>query len=328
MARVKIMKTKIIICVIAILFFAQIAFAQSSLILNVSPQTPSPGQAFSVSVQSFVFETLNANFEWYQNGKLVGSGVGKRTQNFVAPAIGGSLTIRVVAVSSDGLNFEELLVINPADIDFILHAGTYTPPFYQGAALLTPGSRAELYAIPNASVGGTRLNPQNLIYEWILDEQKVIEQSGKGKNRLAFTTPDFLGNHHDVTLTVFSPSGDLVAERGFVVELRLPMMLFYPFNALTGIQKVARSLFSVSNSERVGILAEPYYFDTSVVRSGVFEWQEGGKALTSSRTNPRLLEIQTPPEGEFQTSFSLELKDARRIFQQAIASFILKIEKQ
>lgn len=325
------LKTRYVLLVMFILFIfisARTTFAQSSLILNVSPATPSPGQSFSVSAQSFVFEASRANFEWYQNGKLVASGVGKRTQNFVAPAVGGSLTIRVVTTSNDGLNFEERLVINPAEIDFILHAGTYTPPFYRGAALLTPGSRMEFYAIPNAAVGGTKLNPQNLIYEWILDEQKVVEQSGKGKNRLVFTTPDFLGNHHDIELSVFAPGGDLVVERNFVVEPRLPTMLFYPFNALTGIQKTARSLFSVSNGERVGILAEPYFFDTAVVRGGTFEWQEGGKILPPQRTNPRLLEIQAPSEGEFQTSFSLELKDAKRIFQQAVASFILKVGKQ
>ena len=183
----------------------------------------------------------------------------------------------------------------------------------------------ELYAIPHASVGGTKLNPQNLIYEWQLDEQKIIEQSGKGKNRLVFTTPDFLGNQHDVTLTVFAPSGDLIVERNFFIEPRLPMLLFYPFNILTGVSKTARSSFTTSPGERVGILAEPYFFDANVVRSGIFEWKEGGKTLPPQRTNPRLLEIQTPTEGEFQTSFSLELKDAKRIFQQATASFILKV---
>src|SRR3989344_4489556 len=326
MARVK----KIISISIAVFVFAQVAFAQSSLLLTVSPQTPSPGQAFSVSAQSFVFDATRADFTWYQNGKLVASGVGKRTQNFTAPAVGGSLTIRVIAVSSDGLTFEENLVIHPADIDFILHAGTYTPPFYRGAALFTPGSRVELYAIPNAAVGRTKLNPQSLIYEWQLDEQKIIEQSGKGKNRLAFTTPDFWGNHHDIVLTVFAPSGDLIAERNFLIEPRLPMILFYPFNVLTGISKTARSLFTASPGERVGILAEPYFFDTSVVRGGIFEWKEVGKILPPQRTNPRLLEIQTPAtsEGEFQTSFFLELKDATRIFQQATAVFTLKVSKQ
>src|SRR3989338_10084041 len=324
------MKAKVLINFLAGVFFvASSVSAQSSLLLTVSPQTPSPGQAFSVSAQSFVFDATRADFTWYQNGKLVASGVGKRTQNFTAPAVGGSLTIRVIAVSSDGLTFEENLVIHPADIDFILHAGTYKPPFYRGAALLTPGSRVELYAIPNAAVGRTKLNPQSLIYEWQLDEQKIIEQSGKGKNRLVFTVPDFLGNQYDVVLTVFAPSGDLIAERNFLIEPRLPMILFYPFNVLTGISKTARSLFTASPGERVGILAEPYFFDTSVVRGGIFEWKEGGKTLPPQRTNQRLLEIQTPAtsDGEFQTSFSLELKDVKRTFQQATASFMLKVGK-
>ena len=118
MTRVK----KIISISIAVFVFAQVAFAQSSLLLTVSPATPSPGQSFSVSTQSFVFDAGSANFKWYQDGKLVASGVGKRTQNFVAPAVEGSLTIRVVAVSSDGLTFEESIVVNPADIDFISSA--------------------------------------------------------------------------------------------------------------------------------------------------------------------------------------------------------------
>ncbi|OGF74006.1 hypothetical protein A3J56_02305 [Candidatus Giovannonibacteria bacterium RIFCSPHIGHO2_02_FULL_46_20] len=320
-------KLNILLFVFVFFILTRAAFAQSSLLLTVSPATPSPGQTFSVSAQSFVFDATRADFKWYQNGKLVASGVGKRTQNFTAPAVGGSLTIRVVAASSDGSVFEERLVVNPADIDFILHAGTYAPPFYRGAALLTPGSRVELYAVPNAAVGGTKLNPQNLIYEWQLDEQKIIEQSGKGKNRLVFTVPDFLGNQYDVMLTVFSPGGDRIAEKNFLIEPRLPMILFYPFNALTGISKTARSLFAASTGERVGILAEPYFFDSNVVQSGIFEWKEGGKTLPPQRTNQRLLEIQTPAEGEFQTSFSLELKDVKRTFQQATASFMLKVGK-
>ena len=162
----------------------------NDLILTVSPTSPKAGENITASAKSFAFDAARAKFTWFLNGKQTASGVGLVEQTFAAGRFGSEINVRVTVISEDGNFYEAETNISVADIDFIIHSLTYTPSFYRGAALPTPGSVVEVIATPHLFRSGERLRPQNLIYEWSLDDKTVASQSVGGKNKLALKLAD------------------------------------------------------------------------------------------------------------------------------------------
>jgi len=314
---------KILISVLALLFSWQVyaisLSAPADLALDISPSSPRPGAPFTVSAKSFSFDMVRAKFTWFLDGKNIASGVGLREQNFQAGRIGSSMNIGVNVISADGVSYEAGTKLIISDIDFIIYPLTYTPSFYRGSALATPGSIVEIIAVPHLFSEGARLKSQNLIYEWSIDDKPFQNQSGGGKNKFSVKLADVGNSNYIVALKVSTLDGAVSAQKSVNIKTAMPEILFYETNSLTGLKPAALNSFFGRAGDSFSILAEPFYFDLASLARAKFNWSAGGAAVAPNAKNPLLLELAAPANTDSQTSFNLKIEDSRALFQQAEA---------
>ena len=314
---------KILIPVLALLFSWQVyALTLSSptdLALDVFPSSPRAGASFTVSTKSFSFDMVRAKFTWFLDGKNITSGVGLREQSFQAGKIGSEMNIRVSVISADGISYEAGAKITISDVDFIIRPLTYTPSFYRGSALATPGSITEIIAVPHLFFGGERLRAQNLIYEWSIDDKLFRNQSGGGKNKFSIKLADVGNSDYIVTLRVSTLDGEISAQKSVRLKTTMPEILFYETNALTGLKPVALNSFLGRAGNSFSILAEPFYFDLGSLVRAKFNWSANGAAATPNLKNPLLLELASPVNTDSATTFDLKIEDGQALFQRAEA---------
>lgn len=288
-----------------------------SIILTVSPASPRAGDNVTVNAKSFSFDTARAKFNWFLDGREVASGVGLVEYSFVSGRLGSETSIRVTATSADGGFYAASVGMGVADIDFIVNPLTYTPNFYRGAAMPTPGSVVEVIAVPHLFRNGVKLKAPNLIYEWSLDNKALSAQSGGGKNKLALRLADVGSGDYAVALRVSSPDNSIVAQKNTRIKTASPEILFYAANPLTGPARRAATFFAGRPGDRFSLLAEPFFFGADSLARAKFNWKANGKVIAETAKNPKLLDLTAPANTESQTLFSLLIEDKKNIFQRA-----------
>jgi len=314
---------KILMPVLALLFswqaYALTLSTPADLALDVSPKSPRPGTSFTILAKSLSFDMVRAKFTWLLNGKNIASGVGLIEQNLQAGKIGSEMNIMVDAISADGISYEASTKIMVSDIDFVIYPLTYTPNFYRGSALATPGSVVEIIAVPHLFFGGERLRAQNLIYEWSIDDKLFRNQSGGGKNKFSIKLADVGNSDYIVTFRVSTLDGEISAQKSVRLKTTMPEILFYETNALTGLKPVALNSFLGRAGNSFSILAEPFYFDLGSLVRAKFNWSANGAAATPNLKNPLLLELASPVNTDSATTFDLKIEDGQALFQRAEA---------
>jgi len=296
---------------------AQTFSTPDNFTLNVSPQSPRAGSAITVTARSFAFDGRRANFVWFLGDKKVDAGVGLSEKTFTAGKLGTEMNIIVEAISADGLFYKARTSISVTDIDFVIHPLTYTPPFYRGAALATPGSEVEIIAAPHLFRNGAKLKPQNLIYEWSLDRKPLLAQSGGGRNKLLLRLADIRGGEYEISLRVSAADGGIFAKKDARFKTTAPELVFYKTNPLTGLISSALPSFSANAGEQFSILAEPFYFSLSSLARAEFDWRANGEKIKPDAGNPRLLNLEAPAGAESAADVSVTIKDAKTLFQGA-----------
>ena len=149
-----------------------------------NPSSPKPGETIDLSIESFVFDINRSSISWYGNGKLITQGVGEKTASVVAGKAGSRLTIEVYALAPGGKKYQVSRTITASSVDLIFEGITYTPPFYKGLSLYTPGADVRVVAFPDLYSGGALLDANKLIYTWKVNGKVLGDDSGYGKKSL------------------------------------------------------------------------------------------------------------------------------------------------
>jgi len=318
-------KLKIVfgLCFLSLIFNFSFSNAQENdLFLIVSPSSPSPNQSYSVEAKSYQFDVSRAYFEWFKDGKKIDEGTGVVKKTFPGEKLGAQTNISVVSAENSA---SARISVN--DIDFIINPLTYTPPFYNGSPLPTPGSVVEIYTIPHVHSGGLRISPQNLIFEWTLDKDPVQEQSGRGKNKFTFALPKTFLGANEVILKVGSLNGVISHEKRFVVEMRRPEIILYKQSSLLGKSALALSSFETKSGEEFAVAAEPFFFDFNSLTRSVVSWlANGAKISTGVEQNSFLLELSSQTGSESENNISFKIEDEKNVFQKGEAQINIKIQ--
>ncbi|MBI2020989.1 hypothetical protein HYS99_00560 [Candidatus Giovannonibacteria bacterium] len=321
-------KILIVSSLLLIAFYAEaLTISTDNLVLSPSPAYPKANSEFIIKAKTFSFDATRARFTWYLDGKKIDEGTGLTEQTFVARKLGSKMNIRAAVLSADGEYFEDSITISVSDIDLIISPLTYTPPFYRGAPLASPGSVVEIIAIPHLYSGSARINPQSLIYEWSLNNKPVQNQSGGGKNILSLKLADVSNSEQVVTLKASTVSGNTSVERNVRVRTYQPEILFYETNSVTGKKVKASSFFNFTPASSFSILAEPFYMALESLLKSKFTWFVNGNIFSENAKNPLVLDLTAPPDSESQTNFSLKIEDVGTLFQRVSGILTVRITK-
>src|SRR3989344_66355 len=276
-----------------------------------SPEFPGPNSQVRISLSSFSTDLNRATIGWYSNGKLIKQAVGMVTFDFKTGAIGSKTEISAVVKKQEGGTLTKNLTFQPAEIDLLWASNTVVPPLYKGRALKSSEAQTKVTAVTNFVQGSKRVPNSGLVFEWALNSQPLLKQSGPGKNSLEFRGATVFGRDI-VELTVSTIDKNIISKRVGIAPVVEPEIVFYHEAELAGTEFIIRAV--------------PYYVSREEYENGQMKlnWVVNGKALPDQREEGRdLLALQNESGGRSKAVVNVSISNPTRMLQEAVGSISL-----
>jgi len=268
--------------------------------LKVAPETPHPGEQFSVSFEFYASDISGADIRWYIQGGEDQSLRGSRSITLRAGALGEPVSVQATIGT-----FSLSTTVTPSIVDIIVEADTRTPSFYKGRALPAAGEPVTVTALPHT---GENSNPGSFFYTWKLGTDVLYGGAVAGRNRASFTMPR---NQTYLSVEIKTREGKRVAKETVALKPSDPELYFYEDNPLRGLS--ARAIGGVLPfiGEETSIRAEPYFVATDIFTANAkIEWAIDGRPVTLGN-NPGTLTLFNAGGGErANVGFSLINRDS------------------
>jgi len=292
------------------------------VIAKITPESPGANTDVEIVLQSFSIDLDDAVIAWYEDGVKKIEGPARKTYTFRTGQAGKSMRV-AVTITWGTIIAEKVFVVNPADVDLVWEASTYTPAIYKGKAPISPGSTVLITAIPSfVSEAGGKLPASDLVYTWERDFSTLHSQSGKGKRTLAIEMKG--RSETTVKLSVREASGALSASNKIILRPTNPVLRFYEEHPLLGT-KYERALGPnfVLRSEENTLRTEPY----GMYSSGeplMYKWLVDGRDAIEHQESRNLITVRKEKESKGRSTLSLTVSNPSKfltVLGQLIVSF-------
>lgn len=280
-----------IMCTAAVLFVAYFAtssvhpqkayaqFVESGPLaggsISLKPAYPRPGDTVTATFKTSHIDLSQSVITWRLNGEVVQQGYSDKTYKFSVGDIGSVFILQVSAENQNGKRVAKSATIRVGKVSIAWEARTYTPPFYGGRALRSPGSAIALLALPSVmDENGTLIDPSTLTYMWSIDKGSSSVVAGRGKQS-AILASEQPFDPFTISLKVKDMNGEIRAVAKITIPVVRSKVLFYEDNPLLGIRyETALQDTHTIPSEEVVVVAEPYYMSSDSRSSDMltYEW--------------------------------------------------------
>ena len=301
---------------------AQQTRGQDPLVIVVSPEAPAPGETTTITLTSTLVDLSRSEFIWKVNGNPKDTGAGKRTFTFTMGPSTSSTVVSVTITPPSREVITRVFTFRPGSVTLLWEANTYTPPFYKGRALYTPGADVRIVAVPDIKEpGGARVPTSRLTYKWSVDEEPFADRSGLGRNTFylagAQLQPDQV-----VAVDVLRENGLRAAHAELVIPKNSPVIRFYKSDPLRGTLYKNAYIGSVKLSEtETTIQAEPYFISGSTRESTyvLYTWALNDEEIESQSADKSAVVLRqtTGQSGYGVLSLEVQNADLRRLLQHA-----------
>lgn len=267
--------------------------------VSVYPQYPAPYGKATLSLLSDSLDLANATLAVSVGGKKIYGG----SVQPVAVSLGraGSVASVSVTVSSGGASYSQTVPIQPQDVVLVAEPVSSTPPLYPGRASVALEGRTRVVAVANlASANGAPLDPSKLAYTWTVDDVRLANSSGIGKDAIMVASP-MQYRASDVSVAVASQDGSLVGGASLTLTAVEPFVRIYENDPLLGIRydHALSNSYDISGAESA-LYAAPFALPTSRGAPLLTWFLNGAKAQTGNSITLR-------PSGKGGGSASLSL---------------------
>jgi hypothetical protein len=286
--------------------------------VEIIPSSPKSFQGVSVEISSYSYDLSRSKIDWYINGALKTSGVGKKLFNFTTGDIGSVSKIKYQIQTPEGVVFEKSVTISPADVTLLWESSGYTPPFYKGKSLFSFEGSLRLIAIPNLiNTNGVKYKPSELVYTWKRGLGTDTDASGYGKN-IFFWNGSIVSNNEEIEVEVSDINNTVRATASVIVSPNEAEILAYADDPALGIlfNKTIKNTFDLIGSE-ASFVAIPYYFNNPD-SDGEYSWFVNGQ---KSPESSRYITFRNTTGVEGYSKISFDLTSQKRILQSANSSF-------
>ncbi|HAS84464.1 MAG TPA: hypothetical protein DCS23_00080 [Candidatus Yonathbacteria bacterium] len=290
--------------------------------IKTSPKSPSPNEIVKVSVESYLTDLNKATISWSLNGKVIASGIGKKSFTFQNGPSGKTTRLSISIVTNSGEYITKELSWNPIGLTILWEADTYTPPFYRGKALLTPQALVKVVALPDDTGTQSALDAGNLVYVWEKDGTNISESSGYGKNSFSFVGPKPYGDAK-IKVRASSVNDAVKSETRVDLALSQPFILFYENHPLLGVWYNRPFDGNVTlDKKEISLSAEPYFFsnETSEVQTLKYIWSVNGSSV---QNYGRAITLRNDTGAKGVSAVSLAMSGTKQTFQSAKKSILL-----
>ena len=291
----------------------------NALTLSASSENPIPGEPVTISASSYSFNIDSATIQWSENGKIVRQGIGVKSLNVQAPALGKKIIVNVIAVTPTGSRNTNSITIGSGFIDTIIESNGYVPPFFKGKGPFVYQNTATIIAIPHLSdASGKEYDPATLVYTWTQDDGTVLkDQSGYGKQSLALTG-DIVPKTLSITLTAATRDGSAQAQTLINLIPTSPFILFYANDPLYGplFNKTISNTVHIGSQREMGIMSAlfGFNFSSSLSQDLNLTWLINGVEHPELATNPSIT-LRTPDGVAGVSEIDLHAQGIKNILQ-------------
>lgn len=302
------------------LFFASgvLAATPANIIVNMAPQNPAPYETTTISLSSYAYNIDTVMVTWLVDGRVVSSGIGKKSFAVTAGASGSTTTVVAKMDFPDGAT-ETRVVIRPGVMVLLWEAtDSYTPPFYKGKALAGLESSVKIVAIPEVKSGASYVDSKNMTYSWKKDYSSNQSASGYGKNYFLYIG-DYLDGLNHISVVASTADGQSTSTSEIIVGTVSPQISFYKKDPKFGILWEN----TIENGHRIVgeevLIAAPYFIipNNLHVPSLVFDWYINTDPVVVQSFQKNILPVRVD-EGVTGTSqIRLDINSTDRIFQTA-----------
>jgi hypothetical protein len=314
----------------AALFFASVFFgvalsahAQVSQVqFAVTPDVPGPNQSVTIEAEGIGGVLGSAIITWQLNGRTVLSGAGETSYTFSTGGIGSRTQVRAIIESSALGTITRDFSFSPSTIHLLWEANTSAPPFYRGKSLYSAGAQVKVVATPQVISNGSFVSQNSLSFQWKVNGDPVVAQSGLGRNVLTFAGNQ-LRTSETVGVDVYLGSS-AVGSGSVVIPATTPQLLVYVEDPLRGTlyDQALPAAISLAGKE-VTLKAEPYYFSNESLASGAlsYSWSLNNQTVTGPDSADGILTLRQTGSGggEGVLDIALQNADASKLLQAASA---------
>jgi len=312
-------------CLIAVLLiwgivlpFGAEAASTGSILIDVVPENPVPGENVTISLNSYANNLYTVLITWYVSGKNTLSGIGKKTFMLNAPNTGSETNVTAVVALPDG-TVEVKVVVRPATMELLWQAeDSYVPPFYRGKALPTADSEIKVVAMPEIKTNAGQINPKNLVYEWKKDYSNIKDGSGYGKNSFAYVN-DYLDDSNNISVTASTADQAYSSTASVTVPIWEPKILFYKNDAELGTiwEQALNDGYRIEGAEILE--AAPYFISPKDLRipSLVWSWFINDAPVKIEGIKKNIIPLQAQSGISGTSKIRLEIGNKYKLFQNA-----------
>lgn len=296
------------------------------LSVTITPETPDPGDEVTITVESFSTNLNGALIRWTLNGNIQIEERGAKTFKFTAPQSGSISTIVLRIAKAEGGVLTRTFSIEPAGLELVYEAQTYTPPFYKGRAMFTNSSTIKVVAFPEFITSGGKISSSNLIYTW--EENGIVNQAASGYGKDTFiTTGKLIDRPLKITATVKTTDSEMRTKKSIDIVSSDPQVLLYENNPIYGIifeRALSRGL--ILDTNEVAISAIPYHFSANekIIGDMEYRWKLNGRSIASSGVPSEVVFRRTNEEIGI-ASIELSVSHLTNFLQAAFSGFTLEL---
>lgn len=239
------------------------SMAQAPFTISVSPQFPAPYGQATLSFVSNTLDLANATMSVSVGGKKVYQGGVQTTSVSVGKA---GVPVKVaVTVTSQGKKYTQNLTLQPQDVALIAEPVSSAPPLYPGKPQVPLEGSVRVVAAANlVTTKGKALDPAAVAYTWTVDDTRIADSSGIGKQSILVAVPLQYRNR-TVSVVVTSQDGTLVGGDSLSLAPEEPTVRIYENDPLLGIRfdHALTGTYTITDTEST-LYAAPFSLSTSV----------------------------------------------------------------
>ena len=294
--------------------------ASTDLTIGLTPQYPRPGEAVQLTAQVRGVDLAGSTFVWRADGTIIAQGVGVSSAPVTAGALGSETAVEMDMETPQGTVRSAQATVAPTEIDLLVNADSYTPPFYRGRALPSIGTNVVAQALTRfVRADGSLIPDSDIIYTWKHGGQVLGALSGRGRSSAVIPVRHLYTND---TVTVDAVSSDLT--RSGEVSVFVPsvksVLDLYEDHPLFGIlfNNALRTSASIPETE-MAFAAIPYFAQATGPNDAAlsYAWRVNDTPVPASVGTPSEITINAD-NSNGQAQVALEVTHTTNPYMDAL----------
>lgn len=299
--------------------------------LASDPLTPLPNSSVTVTANlSGMVTAGNSSYTWFLNGvrQTESSGLNKNSFTFKTGTIGTVYRISV-SVATPQENLSDAINFTVSDVDLTWITNAKAPITYKAKIMPTQNSLITVSALPLIYIPGTKtkINPNNLIYNWKLDGKLDTERSGINKSSINFRASNFFGNSHIIRLEVKTGDNAISLSKDAIIPITRPQILLHFSDTKTNLSIGAALKNLTTKPANFNFIAQTYFFNV-LEKNLKWQWFINNTEVDSEGGKPWFAKLNLKNKNleQFSTKIQVTAKNPSNELEAAQSTVNLEIK--